>query len=154
RARCVGRPASCAADRHFGASAGGPSMSIHRRLIAAIALSLLGFAALSAAPADAIKRSSDNGLKFLRQVRENPSGVKNHPVGAVALWALTLLECDVPPTDPAIRKAAAELRQASLELTHNYSISLAILFFDRLGEPDDGYLIQSLGVRLLAGQTY
>jgi hypothetical protein len=129
-------------------------MSILRRSIVAVALCLLASSGLPAAPADAVKRSGDNGLKFLRQIREQPSGVKNHPIGAVALWALTLLECDVPATDPAIKAAAAELRQASLELTHNYSISLAILFFDRLGDPEDSYLIQSLGVRLLAGQTF
>lgn len=124
-----------------------------RRFLPMVGLTL--FAAVgSAAPTDAVKRSCDSGVKFLRQVREQPAGVKNHPVGAVALWALTLLECDVPPNDPAIQKAAAELRQASIELTHNYSISLAILFFDRLGDPADAYLIQSLAVRLLRGQTY
>ncbi len=129
-------------------------MVLLRQGIAVVAFGGLAMTTLSAAPADAIKRSSDNGVKFLRQVREQPAGVKNHPVGAVALWALTLLECDVPPTDPAIQKAAAELRRASVELTHSYSLSLAILFFDRLGEPGDGYLIQSLAVRLLGGQTY
>jgi hypothetical protein len=124
------------------------------RLATAVCLTLLPFLALHAAAPESIKRSSDAGLKLLKQIREQPVGVKNHPVGAVALWGLTLLECDVPASDPVIQKAATELRQASIELTHNYSIALAILFFDRLGDPGDGYLIQTLAVRLLAGQTY
>jgi hypothetical protein len=38
-------------------------------------------------------------------------------------------------------------------LTYNYSICLTILFLDRLGEANDVPLIESLTVRLLAGQT-
>ena len=32
-------------------------------------------------------------------------------------------------------------------------MSLAILFLDRLGDPDDGVLIESMAVRMLAGQS-
>jgi serine/threonine protein kinase len=74
-------------------------------------------------------------------------------IGATALAGLTLLECGAKPDDNAVLRAADALRQASVKLTHNYSISLAILFFDRLGDPNDIPLIESLAVRLLAGQS-
>jgi hypothetical protein len=74
-------------------------------------------------------------------------------IGATALAGLTLLECDVPDDDPAIRKAADAVRRASVGLTDTYSVSLAILFLDRLGDPGDKVLIESLAVRLLAGQN-
>src|SRR5207249_1683216 len=55
--------------------------------------------------------------------------------------------------DPAVQRAAQAVRQVSIGLTHTYSIALAILFLDRLGDPGDVALIESLTVRLLAGQT-
>ena len=61
---------------------------------------------------------------------------------------LTLLECGAKPDDKDVARAAEALRQACLNLTHNYSISLAILFFDRLGDPNDRlpiYLISTSG---------
>jgi hypothetical protein len=45
------------------------------------------------------------------------------------------------------------VREASVDLTKTYSISLAIMFLDRLGQPVDVNLIQSLSLRLLAGQS-
>jgi hypothetical protein len=115
----------------------------------------LGFSSpASAATPEAVKASADRGVAALKLLRDKPSGVKKHPIGAVALWGLTLLECDVPPSDPTIRQAAAQLREACIDLTHNYSLSLAVMFFDRLGDPGDVYLLQSLGVRLLLGQHH
>jgi len=74
-------------------------------------------------------------------------------IGATALAGLTLLECGAKPDDNDVLLAADALRQGCLKLTHNYSISLAILFFDRLGDPNDIPLIESLTIRLLAGQS-
>jgi hypothetical protein len=107
-----------------------------------------------AAPTDDAKKAIERGVAALKLLPPEGTNVKKHPPGSIALWALTLLECDIPAADPLIQKAARELRQHSIELTHNYSLALAILFFDRLGEPADIYLIQSLAVRLFAGQTY
>ena len=130
-------------------------MPAARRLLVCASLALLLCAAPSTGlPADVVKQSIARGLKALRTLQTQPAGVKQHPIGAVALQGLTLLECDVPSSDPAIQKAARELRQASIELTHTYSLALAILFFDRLADPADTYLIQSLAVRLRTGQTY
>src|SRR5262249_50079988 len=55
--------------------------------------------------------------------------------------------------DDAIQKAAKIVRSGSVRATWTYSISLAIMFLDRLGDPDDVALIESLTVRLLAGQS-
>src|SRR5262249_3595741 len=73
--------------------------------------------------------------------------------GITALAGLTLLECGVPDTDDAVKKAATRVRDACPALTHTYSVALSILFFDRLGDPADVPLIESLTVRLLAGQS-
>src|SRR5205085_1466861 len=70
-----------------------------------------------------------------------------------ALAALTLLECEVPADDPSIQKAAQAVREASVSLTHTYSLALSILFLDRLGTPGDEAFIESMAVRLLAGQN-
>src|SRR5207237_7256182 len=58
-----------------------------------------------------------------------------------------------PANDPAVQAAAKAVREASAaNLTHTYSLALAIVFLDRLGEPGDVPQIESLTVRLLAGQ--
>jgi hypothetical protein len=74
-------------------------------------------------------------------------------VGYAALPALTLLECGVKPTDPALQKAARFVRQHIKAQKRTYEISLAILFLDRLGESEDRALIRSLALRLAAGQN-
>jgi hypothetical protein len=74
-------------------------------------------------------------------------------VGPTALAGLTLLECGTPPNDPVVQKAADVVRPGSIDLTHTYSLSTSILFLDRLGGPGDSALIQSMAVRLLAGQN-
>jgi hypothetical protein len=102
---------------------------------------------------EAINRAIDRGVASLKNLQQG-DGTWPHPqVGATALAGLTLLECDMPPADPAIRKAADAVRSASVHLTHTYSIALSLLFLDRLGEEADVAIIESLTVRLLAGQT-
>src|SRR6516162_1467949 len=79
----------------------------------------------------------------------------DHPFfsnGMTALAAWTLLESDVSEKDQVVQKAAAHLRREAVKLEQTYTQALAILFFDRLGDPGDEALIQALGVRLLAGQ--
>src|SRR5205807_5044149 len=60
---------------------------------------------------------------------------------------------DVPASDPVVQKAAETVRRDCVNSSHTYSISLAIMFLDRLEEEADVMLIQSMTVRLLAGQT-
>ncbi len=121
----------------------------------AVALLLLPVLGVRAADEQALQRAIGRGVAFLKKQQDKSKGTWTYfesTPGATALAGLTLLECDVPPSDRAVQRAAAALRPASVTLTHTYSLALAILFFDRLGEPADVPLIQAMGVRLLAGQ--
>src|SRR5207253_434003 len=73
--------------------------------------------------------------------------------GLAALAGWTLLETGLPAKDPAVQKAAEMVRRHGLTMKYTYSLSLAVLFLDRLGEPADEPLIESLAVRLMAGMT-
>lgn len=121
-------------------------------LLAAIVLGLASSSG-SAVDRDAVNKAIDKGVKSLRKMQADDGTWPYPDIGATALAGLTLLECGAKEDDKAVVRAADAVRKASLTLTHNYSISLAILFFDRLGDPDDVPLIESLTVRLLAAQT-
>ena len=107
-----------------------------------------------------IEKAIAAGVKSLRRLQAQDGTWPAHreageasTVGATALAGLTLLECGAKDDDEAVFRAAEAVRRASPSLTYNYAISLSILFFDRLGDPNDIPLIESLTVRLLAGQT-
>jgi hypothetical protein len=116
---------------------------------------VLGIAAPCSRAVDqkAIDKAIEAGVKALRDMQGADGTWPHREIGATALAGLTLLECGVKPDDRAVLRAADVVRKASVTLSHNYSICLAILFFDRLGDPEDIPLIESLTVRLLAGQT-
>jgi hypothetical protein len=101
-----------------------------------------------------VNHAIEAGVKFLKstQTAQGP-WPGTLPVGYTALPGLTLLECGVPATDPAVRKAAAFVRKACARLDTTYELSLAILFLDRLGDSADEPLIRTLALRLVAGQT-
>ena len=113
---------------------------------------------LAAWPAQAVdkevvQRAIDQGINFLK-ANQLPDGSWPHEyIGATGLVGLTLLECGVPRADPAVQRAAQLVRRTSITLTHTYSLSLSILFLDLMGDPADEALIESMAVRLLAGQT-
>jgi hypothetical protein len=112
---------------------------------------LLGTTA-RAADEQQIKFAVERGVGWLK-ARQNARGEWEYQEsGMTALAALTLLECGLPADDPAIQKAALFIRDRAVRETRTYSVALAILFLDRLGEEVDVALIESLGVRLLAGQ--
>jgi hypothetical protein len=72
--------------------------------------------------------------------------------GATSLAGMTLLECGADANDPAVLSAAQFVRAQYGSLRWTYSISLAIMFLDRLGNPADDELIEALAARLVAGQ--
>jgi hypothetical protein len=82
----------------------------------------------------------------------------NSSLGGTALCGLALLEAadgdnsGITRDDPAIQKAANYVRAQCISCTYTYSISCCIMFLDKLGDPADHELIESLAVRLLAGQ--
>jgi hypothetical protein len=120
---------------------------------------LTGAAPLHAADAEAVKAAIAKGVAYLKGLqRENGTWQRdganqNEHIGATALAGLTLLECGMAADDPAVLKAAAAVRGASINLTTTYCVSLAILFLDRLGDPQDVPFIESLTLKLLAGQS-
>jgi hypothetical protein len=69
-----------------------------------------------------------------------------------ALPGLALLECGVPAKSPEIQKVAKLIRTRVPQLNETYKLALAILFLDRLGDPQDRQAIQTLALRLVAGQ--
>jgi hypothetical protein len=140
----------------------------HRWAWAAAGLVLLPAAAGRAADAQEAQAAIDRGVAYLKRIqgsdgvwvfgpwdfgqgRQSPAQSGNN-VGATALAGLTLLECGVPADDAHVRKAADVVRAACPRLTMTYALSLSILFLDRLGEPPDEVLIDSMALRLLAGQ--
>lgn len=74
-------------------------------------------------------------------------------VGYTALAGLALAECGVPPSDPALKKAAFVVRGGAPRVDRTYEVALAILFLDRMADPKDKPLIQGLASRLIGGQT-
>jgi hypothetical protein len=101
---------------------------------------------------EAIDRAIAKGVRALREM-QTPDGAWPHMyIGATALAGLTLLECGADRQDKDVLRAADVVRRASIRLAHTYSISLSLLFLDRLGDPQDAPLIESLMERLLAGQ--
>ena len=104
-----------------------------------------------------VNQAIDRGVAYLKRVQQKvgtwPRRDNNHLVGYTALPALTLLECGVPTDDPVIRRAAGQVRGRAAGLDTTYEISLSILFLDRLGDPADKKLIQTLALRLVAGQS-
>src|SRR5262249_28344609 len=98
-------------------------------------------------------RAVDRGVAYLKSIQQPDGTWPNREIGATALAGLTLLECGVEEKDPSVQKAADAVRRLSIGLTHTYSLALSILFLDRLGEQGDVALIESMTVRLLAGQN-
>lgn len=94
------------------------------------------------------------GVVYLKK-NQLPTGTwaNHHTVGHASIGGLTLLECQVPPSDLFVQRSAQFVRANIQDLTSTYELSLAILFLDRLGESRDRPLIQGMAMRLLAGQN-
>ncbi len=100
----------------------------------------------------------DKGVAFLQKtIRPNGAltvRVGGHPEGLLFLVGLTLLECGVPADDERMVKVTERVRAyaKSPQAVQTYDIALALLYLDKLADPQDRPLLQSLGLRLLAGQ--
>src|SRR5262245_44884499 len=103
-----------------------------------------------------VRKAVDRGVHRLKELQREDGNWPYGRLGATALVGLALIEGGVPPSDPSIQKAAGAIRPVCLEVDEiytTYSLSLAILFLERMGEPSDELLIQSMAARLLAGQN-
>jgi hypothetical protein len=140
-------------------------MARAERWVTAVGLALLLVPAGRGADTQQVQKAIDRGVAYLKgfQGRDGAWAYTEEvvqtrdrggpTVGATALAGLTLLECGVPADDAAVQKAAGVVREASLQLTMTYALSLSVLFLDRLDDPADEVLIDSMGLRLLAGQN-
>lgn len=102
-----------------------------------------------------VDQAIEQGVAWLKKTAQ-PSGVwpsTRYRDAYAAFPGLTLLMCGVPANDPAVQRAAKYVRETSPSLRRTYELSLVILFLDRLGDPKDRELIQTLAMRLVAGQT-
>jgi len=102
-------------------------------------------------PAD-IDSAIKKGAHFLLHSTPTWFNHDAHRLGYAALGGLTLLECQVPKSDPVVRQAADIARKLAPTNDMTYEIALTIFFLDRLGESRDRDLIRTLGARLVAGQ--
>lgn len=101
---------------------------------------------------EVINQAIAGGVNALRRMQGRDGSWRYTESGMTSLAALTLLECDVPANDVQIKAAAEYIRAVAPEMTQTYSIALAIVFLDRVGDPQDVPLVESLTIRLLAGQ--
>ena len=71
-----------------------------------------------------------------------------------ALAGLTLLECGVPADMPPYVWRPSARASQSTSNQRTYNLALALLFLDRLRQPEqDRELIGTIALRLIAGQT-
>jgi hypothetical protein len=108
---------------------------------------------LSDAEQQEVNQAIERGIAFLK--KNAPAGpMGNHRFsGLHPLVGLTLLECGVPADDIVVANLTKRIRADAKGLGETYSISLTILFLDRLGDAQDEPLIRHLAARLIAGQN-
>jgi hypothetical protein len=131
---------------------GNAMRSVSRSGVLAAVLAILAAAPAHAADDHAINRAIDRGVAALRKKQRADGTWPGPHIGAAALAGLTLLECGAAHDDPAVLKAAVAFRKYAVVDVQTYSMALGILFLDRLGDPRDVPLIESMAVRLLGGQ--
>lgn len=116
---------------------------------------VLGTSRAKAVDPELVRKAMEKGVQYLRRGGVEPGivGTGDVSTGLTALIGLTLLECDVDADDAAVQRAAKIVREASPGMTDTYTLSLGVMFLDRLGAKGDVPLIESMAVRLMAGQT-
>jgi hypothetical protein len=124
-----------------------------RALLLTVTALLLSASLAPAVEKSAIDAAVDKGVAALKKMQRNDGTWPYEKIGATALAGLTLLECGAKADDRAVTAAADACRKVALTTIDTYSISLMILFLDRLDKADDTPLIEAMITNLLAGQT-
>jgi hypothetical protein len=97
-----------------------------------------------------INRAVDAGLALLkRSQQQDGSFAHQYALGMTSLCGWSMLEGGVSHKDPAMTKLVAWVRDNCLKSDFTYSISVAIIFLDRYGDPGDAPLIEALACQLL-----
>src|SRR5438445_851299 len=84
--------------------------------LAAFMGAVLNAGTAGAADKEQLQQAVSRGILYLRNLQAADGSWPTHPVGATALVGLTLLECEIQATDPAVRQAASYLRKAWPEI--------------------------------------
>jgi hypothetical protein len=124
-----------------------------RLLVFTVGALLLTATAAHAVEKDAIDKAIDNGVAALKRLQRNDGTWPHEKLGATALAGLTLLECGVKDDDKAVVAAANVCRKRALTTLDTYSLSLIVIFLDRLDKPEDTPIIEACIVNILAGQN-
>jgi hypothetical protein len=122
-------------------------------LVTAVACLHSGQSAARSEDKAAVNRAVERGTSYLRKLQKEDGTWPHDQIGATALAGLTLIECGAPDDDPAVTKALDAVRRACPTMTHTYSLACSILFLDRVGFKEDAVHIETLSVRLMAGQN-
>jgi hypothetical protein len=123
-------------------------------LVVVVLVTLSSLSARAAVDKENIDRAIDNGVAALRRMQQPDGSWPHDKIGATALAGLTILEMVGDREDKSVLAAAAKVREASPRLTDTYSLALSVLFLDRLENVADTPLIESMLVRLIAGQRH
>ena len=128
------------------------SHAISMSLIALVAPGRLRRAQQSrAVEKDEIDKVVARGVQGLRALQRDDGSWPERD-GITGLAAVTLLECEVAPTDKSIQKAAERVRIEAIKTVSVYTICTSIWLLDLLGDPVDVPLLEALTTRLLSGQ--
>jgi hypothetical protein len=94
-----------------------------------------------------IKAAIQYGLSFTKKSID-----ESKDEGQLALAGLAMLEAGVEPADESIQRIARRVRATAVTQSKTYHLALSIMFLDRMGLDVDSKLVQSMAVRLIAGQ--
>ncbi|MCI0377446.1 MAG: hypothetical protein L0215_07560 [Gemmataceae bacterium] len=97
-----------------------------------------------------IKEAVDNGVAYLKQFKVQDQVYR---MGAISLIGWTLLESGCTAKDPSVQSIADEVRRMAIDNGETYSLSLAVIFLDKLGDGGDVPLIDSMTLRLLVAES-
>ena len=103
-----------------------------------------------------IKAAINAAIAFLKtQPTQFQQGTiaAHYQEGAIGLTGIALLEAGVDPGDPHIQEIAKTIRAWAVKQSNTYQLAVDIIFLDKLGEDIDTTLIQSMGARLVRGQS-
>lgn len=131
--------------------------TMSRRSMSGICLGLMVMSGYSGAhePLPAVRAALDRGAEYLRRTQQ-PDGTwrswGSHPAGETALAGMALVAAGLPASNREVSKSRDAVRRMVATSTDTYDLSLAIMFLDQLGNPEDTALLRQLGERLLAGQ--
>ncbi len=101
-----------------------------------------------------VQPAVDKGVAFLKTKAPELKGLR---CGYAGLNGLTLLECGVPPDDPAILQIADVIRAAAPSMNQIYDLASSLFFLNRWDESrpldeKDLKLARSFALRIIAGQ--